>query len=79
MSGKHIRTTIFAALALAGGVQAGTNAVHSLDVVEYRTKALDLIRRAGVPSLQVTMTSPEGTLSFCVVNDAFYAAPGRQQ
>ena len=75
MNGKYIRTTILAALAFAGGAQAGTNAVHSLDVGEYRTKALDLIQRADVPSLQVTMTSPEGVLSFCVVNDAFYAAP----
>ena len=60
MNGKYIRTTILAALAFAGGVQAGTNAVQALDVGEYRKKALDLIRRAGVPSLQVTMTSPEG-------------------
>ena len=51
MNGKYIRTTILAALALAGGALAGTNAVHSLDVGEYRTKALDLIRRADVPSL----------------------------
>lgn len=79
MNGKYIRTTILAALALAGGALAGTNAVHSIDVGEYRTKALDLIRRADVPSLQVTMTSPEGVLSFCVVNDAFYAASERQQ
>ena len=78
MNGKHIRMAILAALALAGGAQAGTNAVQALDVGEYQKKALDLIRRAGVPSLQVTMTSPEGVLSFCVVNDAFYAAPGRQ-
>ena len=79
MNRKCIRTTTLAALVLAGGTQAGTNAVHSLDVGSYRKKALDLIRRADVPSLQVTMTSPEGVLSFCVVNDAFYAAPGRQQ
>ena len=79
MNGRYIRTTILAALAFAGGVQAGTNAVQALEVGEYQKKALDLIRRAGVPSLQVTMTSPEGVLSFCVVNDAFYAAPGRQQ
>ena len=79
MNGKCIRATILAALALAGGTQAGTNDVHSLDTEGYRKKALDLIRRADVPSLQVTMTSPEGVLSFCVVNDAFYAAPGRQQ
>ena len=79
MNGKYIRTTILAALALAGGAQAGTNAVHSLDTEEYRKKALDLVRRANVPSLQVTMTLPEGVLSFCVANDAFYAAPGRQQ
>ena len=25
------------------------------------------------------MTPPDGVLSFCVVNDSFYAAPGRQQ
>ena len=31
MNGKYLRTTILAALALAGGAQAGTNAVHSLD------------------------------------------------
>ena len=79
MNGKYIRTTILAALALAGGAQAGTNAVQSLDVGEYRKKALDLIQRAGVTSLQVTMASPDGVLSFCVVNDAFYAAPGRLQ
>ena len=63
MNVKCIRTTILAALALAGGAQAGTNVVHSFDTEGYRKKALDLIRRADVPSLQVTMTSPEGVLS----------------
>lgn len=56
-----------------------TETPHTLDVEEYRRKALNLIRRADVPSLQVTMTTPLDTLSFCVVNEGFYAAPGRQQ
>ena len=56
-----------------------TETVHALDVEAYRRTALDLIRRADVPSLQVTLTTPLDRLSFCVVNDAFYAAPGRQQ
>ena len=63
--------------AAAGG--DWTEAVHALDEEAYRRTALDLIRRAGVPSLQVTMTTPLDRLSFCVVNDAFYAEPGRQQ
>ena len=56
-----------------------TAKAHMIDVADYRRKALDLIRRAGAPSLQVVMTTPLDRLSFCVVNEAFYAVPGRQQ
>ena len=56
-----------------------TEKEHTLDVEEYRRKVLDIIRRADVPSFQVTMISPLDKLSFCVVNDEFYAAPARQQ
>ena len=61
----------------AGGAWAETE--HKLDVEDYKRKALDLIKRAGVPSLQVTMTTPLDTMGFCVVNEDFYAVPGRQQ
>ncbi|MBR4170760.1 MAG: beta-lactamase family protein [Kiritimatiellae bacterium] len=61
----------------AGG--AWTETEHKLDVEDYKRKTLDLIKRAGVPSLQVTLTTPLDSMSFCVVNEDFYAAPGRQQ
>ena len=66
-------------LVLPAGGGEWTESVHAPDVEAYRRKALDLIRLAGVPSLQVTMTTPLDRLSFCVVDDAFYAEPGRQQ
>lgn len=44
-----------------------------------KARVLEIIKEAGLPSMQVTYTSPSDTVSFVVVNEAFYALQGRHQ
>lgn len=55
----------------------GCGSLYPLEDEEsyYKSAVLDLIRRAGIPSMQVCYTRPGLTLSFAVTNEDFYAMP----
>lgn len=44
-----------------------------------KARVLEIVKEAGLPSMQVTYTSPTDTISFVVVNEKFYALEGRPQ
>ncbi len=49
------------------------------DELALKAEVLRITKEAGLPSMQVTYTSPTDTVSFVVVNDEFYSVEGRQQ
>ena len=76
---KKVLTIVLIMVCAAGSRIECAGQQSAKNVVELKAKVLDIVKEAGLPSMQVTYTSPTDTVSFVVVNEAFYALQGRQQ